>query len=267
MLSSSMPKTNVDRDWGSEFAFDDDNGDNVPENYLPENLQDLLTPAEKARRSSMRGENDVDFSSLSKYGSPMGSSPSSRWGPLFQRQKEEEEMARSARNAGSAFGHVGSPLRNSTLAQEMGERLNSANAPGRPSSQRISSDSMSVLSQQLQRSRLDEPPPTSSPHLHPATARVQGGTSAIGKERAMERHVSTGSISSSVTGRFTTPIDEEDPSFVFSMEEEEDASIAARRKRVSAGLGLGGITSYAGAVASKTAAAKASKTSAPSDQS
>lgn len=237
MLSSSMPKANVDRDWEAEFAFGDDDEDdeNAPENYLPENLQDLLTPAEKARRGSMRGENDVNFDSLSKYGSPMGSSPS-RWGPLFQRQKEEEELAKSARNAGSAFGHVGSPLRNSTLVQEM------ASSTGR-----ISSESMSVLSQQLQRSRLDEAASSGSPHLHPSSARPP-----TSKDRAMERHVSTGSVSSNVTGRFTTPIDEEDPDFVFSMEDEDDSSATKMRKRVSAGLGLGSITSYAGAVNSKS---------------
>ncbi|KAJ2982254.1 hypothetical protein NQ176_g1506 [Zarea fungicola] len=86
MLSSSVPKTSVDHDWEASFAFGDD-GDNLPENYVPENLQDLLTPAEKARRGSMRGENDVNADILSKYGSPLASSPS-RWGSLFQRQKE-----------------------------------------------------------------------------------------------------------------------------------------------------------------------------------
>jgi hypothetical protein len=98
MLSSSLPKTaSVDRDWEAEFVFGDDS-DNLPENYVPENLQDLLTPAEKARRGSMRADNDVSIDGLSKYGSPIGTSPS-RWGPLFQRQKEEEETARSLRGA------------------------------------------------------------------------------------------------------------------------------------------------------------------------
>ncbi|KAI9149974.1 Protein cps3 [Paramyrothecium foliicola] len=255
MLSSSLPKAataaSVDRDWEAEFAFGDDSGDNVPENYVPENLQDLLTPAEKARRGSMRAERpDTDFSidGLSKYGSPIGSSPS-RWGPLFQRQKEEEEAARSARAAGSVFGHVGSPLRNSTLAQEMGEGPSST-------SRRLGNDSMSMLSQQLQRSRLDDNLGSSSPLLHPAAARIpNSGISPIGKDRGgMERHVSSGSISSSVTGRFTTPIDEEDPAFVFSMEEEEDPAAARMRKRGSAGLAMGGLSSYASAVSGKVAA-------------
>lgn len=249
MLSSSMPKGNVDHDWEASFAFGDDGGD-VPENYIPENLQDLLTPTEKARRGSMRGENDVNIEGL-KYGSPMASSPS-RWNSLFQRQKEEEELSRSARNAASPFGHVGSPLRNSTLAQEMGGEAFGSSAPGRPSSMRIGSDSMSVLSQQLQRSRIDDAAPSSSPRLHPSSARTGGSNMPpIGKDRAMERHVSTGSVSSSVTGRFTTPIDEEDPAFVFSMEEDDPAAAARMRKRASAGLGVGSISSYAGAVTGK----------------
>lgn len=267
MLSSSLPKTSVDRDWEAEFAFGDD-GDNAPENYVPENLQDLLTPAEKARRGSMRAEDPV-IEGISKYGSPIGSSPS-RWGSLFQRQKEEEDASRAGRGGPvgpSAFGHVGSPLRKSTLAQEMGGEAKSPNGSLRPSSFRSGSESMSVLSQQLQRSRLDDNISSSSPLLHPTTARISaGGIGAIGKDRAMERHVSSGSISSSVTGRFTTPIDEEDPAFVFSMEEEEDSSSARARKRASAGLGMGGgFASYASAAAGRgvPTASKESKDNVP----
>ncbi|PHH87175.1 hypothetical protein CDD83_9213 [Cordyceps sp. RAO-2017] len=248
MLSSSLPKTaSVDRDWEAGFAFGDD-GDNVPENYVPENLQDLLTPAEKARRGSMRADCDPAIDGVSKYGSPAGSSPS-RWGPLFQRQKEEEEATRAARAAGSAFGHVGSPLRKSTLAQEMGDdgARGSPHIAARLPASRVGSESMSVLSQQLQRSRLDDGGMgASSPLLHPGAARISGGgMSIMGKDRAIERHVSSGSIGSSVTGRFTTPIDEEDPAFVFSMEEEEDTGSSRARKRASAGLGVGGLGNYA----------------------
>ncbi|GAO17986.1 hypothetical protein UVI_02060100 [Ustilaginoidea virens] len=269
MLSSSMPKTSsVDRDWEAEFAFDDDN---LPENYVPQNLQELLTPAEKARRGSMRAEDPV-VDGFPKYGSPIGTSPS-RWGSLFQRQKEEEDAAKAARNAGSAFGHVGSPLRKSTLAQEMGDDCKSSGSSSRPSAGRSTSDSMSVLSQQLQRSRLDEgfsgsgSGAGSSPHLHPTPARLPSSSLApIGRDRGMDRHVSGGSISSSLTGRFTTPIDEEDPAFVFSMEEEDDAPSARMRKRISAGLNIGGLSNYANAVGNKGApnsAVKESRDSVP----
>ncbi|KAJ4247860.1 hypothetical protein NW762_013070 [Fusarium torreyae] len=249
MLSSSMPKTSVDRDWEPGFAFGDDD-DNLPENYVPENLQDLLTPVEKARRGSMRADGDGD--GLSKYGSPIGTSPS-RWGPMFQRQKEEEETARSLRGA-SAFGHVGSPLRNSVLAQEMG----GTNGFNRPSSLRSGSDGMSMLSQQLQRSRLDDTTSNSSPLLHPSTARTGNAPSAIspispiGKERGMERHVSSGSISSSMNGRFTTPINEDDEMFHMEGMEEDGESAIKSPKRTSAGLAMNVWGSYAGAVAGKS---------------
>ncbi|TWU72670.1 hypothetical protein ED733_002869 [Metarhizium rileyi] len=258
MLSSSMPKTSsVDRDWEAEFAFDDDN---LPENYVPENLQELLTPAEKARRgsSSMRDEHAIE---ALRYGSPMGTSPS-RWGSLFQRQKEEEDAARAARSAGSVFGHVGSPLRKSTLAQEMGDDYKSPGTANRLPTARSTSDSMSVLSQQLQRSRLDDAisGSGSSPHLHPTTARLpHSSLASIGRDRAMERHVSSGSIGSSVTGRFTTPIDEEDQAFVFSMEEEDEAPSTRMRKRISAGLSMGALGSYASAVAGKSQSSGGSK--------
>lgn len=251
MLSSSVPKTSIDRDWESEFVFGDDD-DTLPENYVPENLQDLLTPAEKARRGSMRADGDAGLESLSKYGSPIGTSPS-RWGPMFQRQKEEEDLSRSARGSVSAFGHVGSPLRNSILAQQM----NNANGLVRPSSLRSASDSMSMLSQQLQRNHLDDTVGGSSPLLHPSAAR--GSLSAIspispiGKERGMERHVSSGSISSAMNGRFTTPINEDDEMFhMEGMEEDGETSTAAKTpKRVSGSLGMSW-GSYAGVVSGKS---------------
>ncbi|KAK7409107.1 hypothetical protein QQX98_008715 [Neonectria punicea] len=266
MLSSSMPKTSVDRDWEAEFAFGDDD-DNLPENYVPENLQDLLTPAEKARRGSMRADSsDAGLDGLSKYGSPIGSSPS-RWGPMFQRQKEEEDSTRSARGAASAFGHVGSPLRNSILAQEM----NNSNGLIRPSSLRSASDSMSMLSQQLQRNHLEDNAGGASPLLHPSAARgpvsAISPISPIGKERGMERHVSSGSISSAMNGRFTTPINEDDEMFhMEGMEEDGETSTAAKTpKRSSAGLSMGAWSSYAGVVSGKgqTNGTKGSRDSVP----
>lgn len=120
---------------------------------------------------------------------------------------------------------------------------------------RTGSETMSMLSQQLHNSRLDDNTSSNGPLLHPAAATTRGpgsGISPIGKERVMERHISSGSISSSMNGRFTTPIDEEDPDFVFSMEEEEDQSAVKARKRGSSGLGIGSWGSYAGAVSGKS---------------
>ncbi|KAJ0331540.1 hypothetical protein COL5a_002202 [Colletotrichum fioriniae] len=246
MLSSSMPKTSaVDHDWEANFGF-------LEEDCVPSNLQDLLTPTEKARRGSLRTvDGEPGSENGTKFGSPIGGASPSRWGPLFQRQKEEEL---GHKHGPSVFGHVGSPLRNSVLSNEMGH----GGAMARPIGSRAGSETMSALTQQLQRTRLGDDG-SSSPHLHPlaATGRApsNNGAGPIGKERdrAMERHVSSGSISSSVTGRYTTPIDEEDPAFVFNMEEEEDQSSARLRKRGSAGFGIGGGWSYANALSNKGA--------------
>lgn len=230
LLSNSVPKTSsVDRDWTPDFAFDEDS-DNLPENYVPENLQDLLTPAEKARRGSIRADDNASMDGLSRYGgSPIGTSPS-RWAPVFA--SKDDELSRSARGAASAFGHVGSPLRNSVLAQERAEdggspRPVNARAPG--------SDSMSMLSQQLRSSSiLDDGGPDNSPsRLHPGSARSPPSASS-------------GSIGSPVTGRITTPINEEVAAeqsesgpFVFSMEEVNGEAAKAARKRLSSSLGMG----------------------------
>ncbi|WYZ33793.1 hypothetical protein EsH8_I_000069 [Colletotrichum jinshuiense] len=241
MMSSSLPKaTTVDHDWEADFGF-------LEEDCVPHNLQDLLTPTEKARRGSLRTvDGELGSENGTKFGSPVTGASPSRWGPLFQRQKEEELGA--LKHGPSAFGHVGSPLRNSVLSNEM----------ARPIGSRAGSDSMSALTQQLQRNRLGDDG-SGSPHLHPLAAAgrapINGGAGPIGKERerVMERHVSSGSISSSVTGRYTTPIDEEDPAFVFNMEEEDEQSSARLRKRGSAGFGIGGGWSYANALSSKGA--------------
>ena len=261
LLSSSAPK--VDRDWEDNFLF-------FEEDYVPGALaNEVLTPAEKARRGSLRASDVNELTgenSTTKYGSPINTASPSRWGPLFQRQKDEElepgsgSLGKSLKGA-SAFGHVGSPLRNSSLAS--GIEVNGAH--GRPaigSRSTSNAESMSVLTQQIQRTRLGDDGSNSSPHLHPNAARSTSGSGSsvgiIGKERdrerGLERHVSSGSIGSSVTGRFTTPIDEEDPAFVFSMEEEDEATQLRTRKRISGGhvgVGVPPGWSYAGVAASK----------------
>lgn len=286
MLSASAPK--VDRDWEAEFVF-------LEEDYVPSALaNDVLTPQEKARRGSVRldepatgGGSEATSSSLPKFGS-LGTSPS-RWGALFQRQRSEEDSGsaepglipgKSMKYATSAFGHVGSPLRNSSLAidVEMNGGLSSL-GNGASQTRRAGNEPFSALTQQLQHTSLGENSDAvgngSSPRLHPNSARTTGGlgyaapsglATALKQERdggrehrGMERHVSSGSIGS---GRFTTPIDEEDPAFVFNMEEDDPSSGQGQqqqqqnqqsqaqraRKRVSGGLGVTG-WSYAGVAA------------------
>ena len=278
-LSASVPK--VDRDWEDNFLF-------LEEDYVPGELaNDLLTPAEKARRGSVRvidggSEQHSGENSASKYGSPVGASSPSRWGPLFQRQKEEDggqsAVGRSLKSVG-AFGHVGSPLRNSSLANgiDMIGGLNgNSSRPSLAGSRTASggTDSLSALTQQIQNTRINDERTTSlssSPHLHPGSAvnarqpsgiGAHAGAGVIGSsngkterdQRALERHISSGSIGSSANGRFTTPIDEEDPSFVFSMEDDDDGQKARKRMSGGFGLGGGGSWSYAAAATGKTSA-------------
>lgn len=199
MLSASLPRPTVLDDWDDNFAMEED--------YLPTNLHDdVLTPQEKMRRLS-RTEHDSHTGSLggfglpltgsTKVGSPLASSPS-RFGALFakQRQKKEEEGQ-------GAFGHVGSPLRDSTLSMRsspgirpIGSRPGSGDispfvtSPGRQPS------SMSMITQQL-----------STTSLHPNSARHAPPGSRLDR-----------TISSPVS---TSRIDEEQGDLVFSMEEEE----------------------------------------------
>ncbi|WEW60389.1 hypothetical protein PRK78_005874 [Emydomyces testavorans] len=199
MLSASLPRPTVLDDWDDNFAMEED--------YLPTNLHDdVLTPQEKMRRLS-RTENDShggrDLTGLglplagpTKVGSPLASSPS-RFGALFakQRQKKEEESQ-------SALGHVGSPLRDSSLSRSspglrpIGSRPSSGDiSPFIASSARQAS--MSMITQQL-----------SSTSLHPNSA----------------RHAPTGArLDRTITSPVSTSrIDEEQGDLVFSMEEEEN---------------------------------------------
>ncbi|KAL7620064.1 hypothetical protein AAE478_010613 [Parahypoxylon ruwenzoriense] len=253
MLSSSAPRAisgGIDRDWESEFPF-------LEEDYLPDNLKDLLTPAEKARRGSraaeeesnghrgngtspsiigMSGTGTPNAEANSKFGSPMASSPS-RWGPLFQRQYEEHEAKKHAAAASAgAFGHVGSPLRQSSLSSNLGRSHNASRSS--------SIEGLSVLTQQLQRTRIDSNG-GESPLLHP-----NSHASRPSNGRAGERHVSSGSISSSA--RYTTPIGEEDGEFVFSMDEDGDRDSTIRARKRMSGVGTAMSvwgSSYAGVVA------------------
>ncbi|KAM7184006.1 zinc finger protein LEE1 [Rhypophila sp. PSN 637] len=278
IISSSAPK--IDRDWDPGFFFEED--------MVPGSLaNEVLTPAEKARRGStantMRpteglGSLTDSVPIATKFGSP--ASPS-RWGPLFQRQKEEEAAAgldmstgsygggasRSFKHA-SAFGHVGSPLRNSSLASGIAAELNGESGLSRPgpgSRNDSGNGSLSALTQQLQRTRLGEDSsgsPTPRPYLNVSRNPTGSGLGSIGsgvvgkereKERPLERHVSSGSIGSNTAGRFN-PIDEEDPAFVFNMEEEDDAQLRARKRTSGGNMGasspLSSGWSYAAAASS-----------------
>ncbi|KAK4236550.1 hypothetical protein C8A03DRAFT_16824 [Achaetomium macrosporum] len=279
LMSSSVPK--IDRDWEAEFMFEED--------YVPGTLaNEVLTPAEKMRRGSSTntvrmaadGTEAAAVESVptgaTKFGSPAMAASPSRWGPLFQRHKEDDlEGAGSGRplKQVSAFGHVGSPLRNSSLASAISAELHAEESSnGNGGKKETGNESVSALTRQLRETRLSEGSSgSSSPHFHPAVSRNNktgpSGAGIIGrereKERALERHISAGSITSSVT-RFTAPIDEEDSPFVFRMEEEDDAQSRAK-KRGSGGAAspLSTGWSYANVVANKRTSTPTTSTAKP----
>jgi hypothetical protein len=214
------------------------------EDLLPNSLSDLLTPQEKMRRFS-RDQGDSEANSLShhaslsrfgaspttsdlKYGSPSGATASpSRFQSLWGKPRPVHDGFESGSLPGaSAFGHVGSPLRNSSLHPGASPSLRAMNRPvSGDTSPFVSSPprqaSMSMISQQLQRTRLstrEETSMTSSP-VHPGINRVASASSmgSPGGRLGMDRAVSSSSIN-------RERIEEEQG--LFSMEEEDDLSKA-----------------------------------------
>lgn len=267
-ISASVPKGAIDQDWDLT-DFDDE--------YLPENLKELfLSPMEKARRGSRNAEEEgrpihsgagTPADMASKFGSPSNGSPGSRWNSTFiqkqmRERDEEEKLPRT-----SQFGHVGSPLRSSTLQAAVGNGTNSGPTPkSRPGSGSgdvspyVASPpappgrqaQVSLIAQGLQRSLLSKNGNENGQHAvgSPGSlSRVTTNPSNSRREVAGERSASSSSIGA---GRFaTSPIDEEQPDCVFDMDEDE----AASTKRHSGGFKypVGGRSPYLGAMGARTA--------------
>jgi hypothetical protein len=213
-------------EWDDTFALE--------EEMVPNSLHDLLTPAEKARRFSRSAEDDMlrpsSLSGLgtpadasSKVGSPSQHASPSRFGAFFAGRARDSSDS-------SPFGPVGSPLKNIGLHPNASPSLR-ATANARPLSGELGPSisspprqaSMSMISQQLQRTRLNERVSESqsqSSLQHPGISRVASGSSTgvagssspnLGPSTRLDRAVSSSSV-----GR--DKIDEE-PEELFSMDE------------------------------------------------
>ncbi|KAF2435997.1 hypothetical protein EJ08DRAFT_667416 [Tothia fuscella] len=232
MISASVgaqPPLALTDEWDENFAFEED--------LVPTSLHDLLTPQERMRRSSRsNAEEETHFNhrqalsglgspadSNSKVGSPSTASPS-RFNAFFGARAQQEEASKALNLPGaSAFGHVGSTLRNSSLHVGASPSLR---ANSRPVSGDVSpfvsspprQSTMGMISQQLQRTRLssrpsDENPGTPASLQHPGVARVTSGSSITSNGPGrLDRAVSSNSV-----GR--DKIDEEPE--LFSMDDEE----------------------------------------------
>jgi hypothetical protein len=258
--SASLPKPAMRND---NYWDPDDFLDQHEEILLPESISHLLTPEERVRRGSRSAEdrigedrfnddrfgdddsraihsgNGTPIDGPSKFGSPSNASPSSRFGSFFQRQQREEK------SRASQFGHVGSPLGNTI-------QIGSLPNPRASSRSFSSGDAFSpprqaapsILSQQLSRVRLGDA-------VTIGISNGRGTSIPVGSARRTEidRQVSSSSIG---TGRFTTPIDEEQPE-VFSMDPEDNKEREKEKeKRNSGGWGypVGGRSPHLGALGS-----------------
>ncbi|KAK8236938.1 hypothetical protein HDK77DRAFT_484278 [Phyllosticta capitalensis] len=297
MLSSSLGTRTLagPDDWDENFAFEED--------LVPNSLHELLTPQEKMRRFSRAGDDEHSFNhrqSLSglgtpgdsKVGSPLASSPS-RFGALFSRTHKTEDGSGSSPGA-SAFGHVGSPLRNSSLNPNAiasspglrpigGDRRTtpSSSTIGDPSPFGLSSPprqaSMSMISQQLQRTRLSSlvsdskpegsPLPDSHTPSHPGMPRLGSASSvgsvasasASGAPSAMSMAMRPGlgidhrAVSSTSIGR--ERIEEEQEQGLFDMEEEEERALSVAGSDGRKAKRYSGISNASGNNTSTAAAA------------
>ena len=250
VMSSSLPKGVAGDDWDENFAFE--------EELVPNSLQDLLTPQEKMRRFSREPEETnnhllsqrlsmsglgtgTPVDSSSKVGSPAASSPS-RFSGFFARSSSKpiDTSIDAASGNSSAFGHVGSPLRNSSLHPNASPSLRAASRPasGDPApfvSSPPRQASMSMITQQLQRTKLAsratsegnmERTTSGSGPMHLGVARVASGSSvgsstpgSTGPAPGRMDRVASGT---SVYGAGRDRIEEETTEQgLFSMEDEE----------------------------------------------
>ncbi|KAF2734697.1 hypothetical protein EJ04DRAFT_523400 [Polyplosphaeria fusca] len=242
MISASVgarPPMAAQDDWDDSDLV----GGRFEEDLIPSSLNDLLTPQEKMRRFS-RDHGDNEGNSLShrhslsrlgasptasdmKVGSPTGAASSpSRFQSLWGKKADTGGEPGSLPGI-SPFGHVGSPLRNSSLHPGASPSLRAMNRPtSGEASPFVSSPprqaSMSMISQQLQRTRLSsrasdgaEAPILGGNPMHPGYNRVtsSGSIGSSSSRLGMDRAVSSTSI-----GR--ERIEEEQG--LFSMEEEEE---------------------------------------------
>ena len=222
-MSASLPRQrfHINDDDEEGFAFSGE------EDFIPGNLQDIvLTPEERKRRKSRTEQESRPFrdgfpslgspsDGNSKVGSPAAASSPSRYGAFFAARQKQEEAHNNFLPSG--FGHVGSPLRNSSL-QHMASPLFRATEVSSDVPPAFASPNgrTSVISQLLARARLNDsndiPANSSSNALnHTSLQRNPSSSSHL----AANRTVSSTSLGG--TGRIN-----EEQDGIFPMEEEDD---------------------------------------------
>lgn len=234
MMSASLPRSrgHMSGDW------DDDSVSGEGEDRLPISLDELLSPQEKSRRLSRTEKepkiirdnlsglgNPVD--SPSKVGSPGTGSPS-RYGAFFASQKQDE----GSNNAASVFGHVGSPLRNSSLHSLASPPLRATKVPGDTSPAFASpprQSSMSIISQQVARARISSHTADSNDNATPFSNHNSSLPPGMTRHASLSSNPTNRVLSSSSAGGTGRIAEEQGDCAMFLMEEEDDD----HRKRYS----------------------------------
>ncbi|KAI4142812.1 MAG: hypothetical protein LQ341_003104 [Variospora aurantia] len=238
MVSASVPRGRANEEWdGILFGGEED--------FLPTSLHDLLTPQEKMRRLSRTEQDErplreslsgtgTPADSSSHVGSPSHASPS-RFSAFFVKQQRDDQNSHNVSNPAS-FGHVGSPLRHSSMHLGRSPSLRTTSNPSRSgdASPYVASpprqSSMSIISQQLARTRISSKNDVGfgesigSTTLHPNSALIgnQPSTSTARLDR-----------STSASNTNIHKIEGEHGEGVFAMEDEEE-EIQKRRHGESA---------------------------------
>ncbi|KAL9019466.1 MAG: hypothetical protein Q9185_003257 [Variospora sp. 1 TL-2023] len=238
MVSASVPRGRAHEEWdGILFGGEED--------FLPTSLHDLLTPQEKMRRLSRTEQDErplreslsgtgTPADSSSHVGSPSHASPS-RFSAFFVKQQRDDQNSHNVSNPAS-FGHVGSPLRHSSMHLGRSPSLRTTSNPSRSgdASPYVASpprqSSMSMISQQLARTRISSKNDAGfgesigSTTLHPSSALIanQPSTSTARLDR-----------STSASNTNIHKIEGEHGEGVFAMEDEEE-EIQKRRHGESA---------------------------------
>ena len=223
MVSGSLPRQALTDDWEDDSMMFGEPGE--PALMVPDVLSDLMTSQEKERRlSGSVSGNVTPGEGSSKVGSPSGS----RFGAFFQKQQKNQDG--SIGMSTSPFGHVGSPLRNSTLnfgtSPSSSFRSASQTMPlGSTLTSPPRQTSMSMISQQLQRTRLSNKADTND---NPASLQPPS-TRSVTAPIAIARSERTVSNSSTQRNR----IEEEQSDCMFSLDDEEEFPIS---KRTTSGI-------------------------------
>ena len=242
VLSTSMPRFDIPVEDSDDDAFHFSGGE---EDFIPTSIHDQVLTRDEQQRRYSRTEQDRKLArdslsgigtsnDLGKIGSSAAGSPS-RYGPLFARQTQQQQEANSNLATSPSFGHVGSPLRNTSFHSDMSPPLRASRPSGEmsPSFPSLSSpprqSSMSMLSQQLSRTRLSSKASEAIGGSHPMGD--SNGTVTFGQQApsSFSHFGATGgqrnvSGSSGERGHSTDRSQEEHHEAVFPMEDDFEES-------------------------------------------